>query len=483
MVVGMDVESQRFLVDSFVFRGFPPSRIIPGNCGFVGYNRQIYYIFIGYNRQNCYFCAEINDIIMEKDLLKRLIVEYQQLVTKVDVVPRDIHLSDAFSYVLVGLRRAGKSYLLYQHARELIDAGHSVEEILYFNFEDDRLSGMVLQDLDTLKVCYEEMYGYRPIFFLDEIQNIEGWEHFARRLADQKYRAYITGSNARMLSREIAGILGGRYMIQNVFPYSFQEYLRAEGISLSSNWLYSSLRNDVVRTFDTYFRYGGLPEVQPVEKVLKRQWTNNLYNKIFFGDILARFNVRNSIALKTLIRKLAESVKQPSSLTRMANIVSSTGVKTRVETVSDYLQYVEDSCLIFSIENYAAKIVDKVSTRKYYFVDNGLLNLFLFDPETSLLENLVAIKLHSAYDDLTFYLKNFEVDFYLWEHSTAIQVCYSLADSETRKREIDGLLKLAKRYDVQRLLIITKDENEIFEVNGRTIEIVPVWQWLLEMST
>lgn len=269
-------------------------------------------------------------------------------------------------------------------------------------------------------------------------------------------------------------------MIQNVFPYSFKEYLTASGITLQPNWFYSPQRNDVVRMFDTYFHYGGLPEVQPIDTVMKRQWINNLYNKIFFGDILARFNIRNNIALKTLIRKLAESVKQPSSLTRMANIVSSTGVKTHVETINDYLQYAEDSCLIFSIENYAAKIVEKISTRKYYFVDNGLLNLFLFDPDTSLLENIVAIRLHSMYSDVCFFHDGFEVDFFLWEHSTAIQVCYSLADTETRKREIGGLVKLSKRHDVHRLVIITKDESNTIDTDGLMIEVIPIWLWLLE---
>lgn len=417
---------------------------------------------------------------MEKDLFKRLIAEYQQLVTKVELTQRDIHLSDKLNYVLVGLRRAGKSYLLYQQIHDLISKGHSPEEILYFNFEDDRLVEMTLQDLDTIKVCYEEMFPHKPIFFLDEIQNIDGWEHFARRLADQKYRVYITGSNARMLSMEIAGTLGGRYMIQPVLPYSFKEYLAACGVFLQNNWIFTPQRNDVVRLFETYFRFGGLPEVQPIETVMKRQWINNLYNKIFFGDILARFNVRNTIALKVLIQKLAESVRQPCSLNRLANIVSTTGRKTRVETIADYLGYAEDSCLIFSIDNYAAKIVEKTSNKKYYFMDNGLLNLFLFDPDTSLLENIVAIKLYSLYNDICFFNDGFEVDFYLWEHATAIQVAYSLSDINTRKREVDGLCKLAQRHKIDKMLIITKNESDTIEADGYTIEVVPVWKWLLE---
>lgn len=416
---------------------------------------------------------------MEKSVLKQLILEYQQMVTKVELVQRDILLSDNFCYVLVGLRRSGKSYLLYQQIQQLVGKGHSPEEILYFNFEDDRLAGMTMQDLDALKTAYEEIFPHKPIFFLDEIQNITGWEHFARRLADQKYKVYITGSNARMLSMEIAGTLGGRYMIQPVFPYSFREFLSASGIQLQDNWLYSPQRIDVVRLFESYFRYGGLPEVQPIENIMKRQWLNNLYNKIFFGDILARFNIRNTIALKTLVRKIAESVKQPCSISRLANIVSSTGTKTRMETIGDYIQYAEDSCLIFSIENYAAKIVEKMSNKKYYFMDNGLLNLFLFDPDTSLLENIVAIRLFSMYSDVCFFHDRFEVDFYLWEHATGIQVSLALTDEATRKREIDGLLKLAKRHDLRNMLIITKDERETIDTPEGVIEVVPIWQWLL----
>lgn len=419
---------------------------------------------------------------MEKDIIKRLIMEYQQLVEHVQLVKREIELSPSLNYVLVGLRRAGKSYLLYQHINELLADGHRIEEILYFNFEDDRLGEMSLADLDMIKTCYEEMFPYRPMFFLDEIQNVEGWEHFARRLADQQYRVYITGSNAKMLSLEIAGTLGGRYMVQGVTPYSFREYLSASGVALSPNWLYSPLRTEVVRHFDAYFRFGGLPEVQALPDKMRRAWINNLYNKIFFGDILMRYSVRNTASLKVLVRKLAESDMQPLSFSRLANIVSSTGIKIRVETVIDYLDYAKDSCLIFDVENYAGKLADKVMNKKYYFADNGLLNLFLMDPETSLLENIVAIRLHSIYDDLCFYHNGVEVDFYLWEQQVAIQVSYSLKNEETRKREVTALQKLSNAVPVRRRMIITFDEEEIIDMSDGDcrIEVIPVWRWLLE---
>lgn len=416
---------------------------------------------------------------MEKEALKRIILEYQQMVADVDFVEREADISDALNYVLVGLRRAGKSYMLYRQIRHLMTSGHDLRQMLYFNFEDDRLEGLTLADLDLIKVCYEELFQMRPIFFLDEIQNVDGWEHYARRLADQKFRVYITGSNSRMLSMEIAGTLGGRYMIQPVYPYSFSEFLVANDVFIDDNWLSSPSRTTVVRLFDIYLRYGGLPELQPVEPRLKRPWLSNLYNKIFFGDIMTRYSVRHPMALRTLMRKLAECVCQPCSYTRLANVVSSTGIRTRVETIAAYIQYIEDSCMLFEVENYAAKISDKVSNKKYYFIDNGLLNLFLFDPNAALLENIVAIFLHAKYTDMYYYRDGVEVDFYLWEHATAIQVAWTIKDAATRRREIDALMTFARRHNVEKMIIITYDERETIEHNGRRIDVFPAWQWLL----
>ena len=150
---------------------------------------------------------------MDKELIKGLIAEYQQFVKSVSFVKRAVTLSDNFNYVFVGLRRVGKSYLMYQQIHHLIETGISPEEILFFNFEDERIAGMDTEHLDMIKRCYEEMYSHRPIFFLDEIQIVPHWEQFVRRLADQKYRVYVTGSNAKMLSKDIATTLGGRFMI------------------------------------------------------------------------------------------------------------------------------------------------------------------------------------------------------------------------------------------------------------------------------
>ena len=419
---------------------------------------------------------------MEKNVFKTLIVEYQQFVKGITLIERDIHLSAQLNYVFVGLRRAGKSYLMYQQIQNLLKEGHKVEEILYFNFEDDRLVNLTVEDLDLIKVCYEELYAYRPLFFLDEIQIVQHWERFARRLADQKYRVYVTGSNAKMLSSEIATTLGGRFIVQNVYPFSFRECLKANNIMVEPTWYFKN-RAEIVRSFSEYFYYGGLPELELVEGAEKRQWLSNLFNKIFFGDLITRYSIRNDLAMKVLIRKLAESVKQPSSFSRLSNIVSSAGAKTTTDTIIDYLEFLQATWLIFSLENYASKLAEKVSNRKYYFIDTGLLNLFLIDPVTSLLENLVAITLRKKYEDeLYFYHQNIEVDFYIPAEKLAVQVSYSLKEETTRKREITALLKMAAVMEVEKLLVITNDEEEVITENGKEINVIPIWKWLLEFD-
>lgn len=416
---------------------------------------------------------------MTKDLIKVLIAEYQRFVISVDLIPRKICFVDNQNYVFVGLRHAGKSYLMYQRIGELIASGHSQEEILYFDFEDDRIDSLEISDLELIKNCFEEMYDCKPIFFLDEVQKVNGWERFARRLADQKYQVYITGSNAKMLSSEIATTLGGRYMIEEVFPYSFAEYAQANGINLNERNAVFKYRKEIEKLSEGYFVKGGLPETALMTN--NRQWLSSLFNKIFFGDLVARHGIRNDFAMRVLVRKMAESVKQPVSYSRMASIVSAAGKKISTDTVIDYVSYMDESWLILPFENFVGKLQDKEMNRKYYFVDNGLLSLFLIDPETSLLENIVAINLRHKYGNECYFFntpKN-EVDFYVPEERLAIQVSYSISDLETRKREINGLISLAEYQNVEKLMIVTKDDEEVINDAERTIYVVPLWKWLL----
>ena len=415
---------------------------------------------------------------MDKSVIKDLIAENQDFVEKVAVLPRSVTLEPQGNYVFVGLRRAGKTYLMYRQIHNLLSEGISAKQILYINFEDERLSEVTAAQLSVILNCYREMYDCRPVIFLDEIQLVEGWEKFVRRLVDTGYRVYVTGSNAKMLSSEIATTLGGRFLIQTVYPYSFCEFILTQGIEFQKNMLYGNGAIRLKKLFATYFYYGGLPEVMRFDD--KRQWINSLYQKIFFGDLVARYEIRNITALKIIVKKLAESVMTPISYSRLANIVVSTGIKTGKSTVIDYVNHLKETWLVFSISNIRGKLAEKETNPKFYFSDNGILNLFLFNPETALLENIVAITLNRHYPDQLYYFNhNVEVDFYIPSAKWAVQVSYSLADHDTLKRETSALLKFSRFMPAERLTIITYDEENTINTEDVEIEVIPVWKWLL----
>ena len=417
---------------------------------------------------------------MEKEIIKRLITEKQAEIVNIELIKRPVDLEPTANYVFVGLRRAGKSYLMYQYIQDLVHSGQAaITDILYINFEDERITSIKAEELGLLLDAYREMFDSKPLIFLDEIQNITGWEKFARRLADAKYRVFITGSNAKMLSKEIYTTLGGRFIAREIFPFSFKEYLTYHGVSLDKNWKYSDLRTQVIKLFHNYFYRGGFAEAFTIND--KRSWLNSLYQKILLGDIILRNEIRNENAIRILVKKLAESVMQPSSLSRIKNIVNATGTTISRNTLVDYLHFLTDAYLVFGISNFSDKLSDKETFKKRYFFDNGLLNNFLFDAETKLLENIIAIDLKKKYgDDLFFYNKNVEVDFFIPKERRAVQVSYSVSNDITRQREITALLKLSKLYNLDRLEIITFDEEATLQENGATIRIIPVWKFLLK---
>ena len=416
---------------------------------------------------------------MNKEITKRLIAEKQAEITSIELMKRSVDIEPTVNYVFIGLRRAGKSYQMYQHIQDLIQTKQiSIQEVLYINFEDERTTSIKAEELGLLLDAYMEMFDYKPIIFLDEIQNIVGWEKFARRLADSKYRVFVTGSNAQMLSKEVHTTLGGRFLAREIFPFSFREYLTFHGIILDKNWEYSEVCTKVLKMFNHYFYYGGFAE--SFSLIDKRSWVNSLYQKILLGDIISRNEIRNENAIRILVKKLAESVMQPSSLSRLKNIVDSTGTTISRNTLTDYLQFLTDAYLVFGISNFSDKISDKETFKKRYFFDNGLLNNFLFDPETKLLENLVAIELKKKYGDaLYFYNKNVEVDFFIPKEHYAVQVSYTVTNDITRQREISALQKLSEYYSLNRLEIITFNEESIWQENDTTIHIIPIWKWLL----
>jgi predicted AAA+ superfamily ATPase len=357
--------------------------------------------------------------------------------------------------------------------------GVPIENLVYINFDDERLYGMQAEQLDLILQANYSVREEKPILFFDEIQNVKGWENFARRLANQKYEVYITGSNAKMLSRDIQTVLGGRYIDIAVYPFSFKEFLSAKGIKLGSRWQYGQKRGEIERAFEEYFQWGGFPELVRFKE--KRVWLNGLYNRIFFNDLIVRNKIKNEEGLRLTLRKLAESLCQPLSYTRLCNMIKAVGVSCSTSTVIEYINHFTDSCLIFPVQNFASRFVEKATTKKFYFVDNGLLNLFLLNNQSALLENICAIEMQKRYNSrLYYYLHNIEVDFYVPEENLAVQVSYKLNDENTIKRETNALAKLHQLHPLEKALIITKDEEKTITINDLTIEFIPVWKWLLE---
>lgn len=416
---------------------------------------------------------------MNIELFRTIISENQEYIGDIHLVKRPVILEENGNYVFVGVRQAGKSYLLYQRIQQMIETGVKLEDIVYVNFDDERLKDMKATDFDLILQAYHSMNEGTPVLFFDEIQNVDGWANFARRLANQKYRVYITGSNAKMLSRDIETVLGGRYLDIKVFPYNFREYLSANGVALSKGWQYGRKANELQRHFKTYFEWGGFPELVNFQE--KRIWLNSLYNRIFFNDLVVRHKIKNEDALRLCVRRLAESVMQPCSLNRLCNLVKSTGTSCSTSTIMEYVRYLQESYILISLDNYASKFVEKETIRKHYFVDNGLLHLFINNPDTSLLENLCAITLYKKYgSSLYYYNRGIEVDFYVPDEGLAIQASYRMSDEATLEREIKALETLHSFSPLKKALIITFEDEGVLQRNGLTIELIPIWKWVLE---
>ncbi len=415
---------------------------------------------------------------MNAELFRTIIAENQEYIDTIPLIERPLALEDYGNYVFVGVRQAGKSYLLYQRIQQIIKAGTDVESIVYINFDDERLKEMTAMDFDLILQAYHSMYEGNPVFFFDEIQNVDGWANFARRLANRKFQVYVTGSNAKMLSRDIETVLGGRYLDVKVFPYSFEEYLKANGVALAKGWQYGRKANEVQRHFRIYFEWGGFPELVNFRE--KRIWLNSLYNRIFFNDLVVRHKIKNEDALRLCVRRLAESVMQPCSLNRLCNLVKSTGTSCSTSTIMEYVRYLQESYLLISLDNYASKFVEKETIKKHYFVDNGLLHLFVNNPDTLLLENLCAVTLYKKYGNRLYYFnKGVEVDFFVPEEGLGIQACYRMSDEATLEREMKALVALHSFRPLRKAIVITYEDEGMMEYKGLEIELIPLWKWVL----
>lgn len=414
---------------------------------------------------------------MDKNIIKKIIIENHEFINDLKVMQRFYTYDPNANCVFCGIRRSGKSFMLFQEIKRIVQQLEE-NEFVYINFEDERFIEFNAKHFDLLIECAYELYGKKPILFFDEIHNISGWEKFARRLSDTGYKIYITGSNAQMLSKEIATTLGGRYFIQEIFPLSFSEYLSFHAIELKSDYAYSSQRFEIRQQFEQYFRYGGFPELSKYQN--PKEYLSSIFMKVFYGDLITRNHIQNEQVLKLLIKKLAESVNNETSLNRIKNLIKSTGLKVGNNTITDYLSFLHDAYLIFPLNNFVSNFTERETKKKYYFIDQGILKLFITNQDSKLLENIVFIHLYKKYKDKLFYFKRKqEVDFYVNEEEMLIQVSYSLSDIETKEREVSSLLYAMKELKIDTATIITYDEEELIQNGKHTIVVKPIWKFLL----
>lgn len=421
---------------------------------------------------------------MNRDTLKQIMIDQKDIYLNNPIIPRHYPLEDNVNYCFVGIRRTGKSYMMYQQIRQLEANGVPLSQIVYVNFEDERLLEMTADDLNTILEIGLEISGTdnKPYLFLDEIQNIDGWEKFVRRIADMKYKINITGSNSKMLSREIASTLGGRFVIMNIYPYSFSEYLIANGRKMDYLGTISTKdKADVLSQYNEYVSNGAFPELVGIKN--KRTFLSIIYQTVYLGDIITRNKVTNDFAIRLILKKIAESITKPLSYTRLTNILKSTGASLGKQTVINYVGYMTDSYLLLTLQNYAAKLVEKETSPKYYFMDTGLLGLLLLDCKSAQLENLVAIELIRRYgvENVYFFENHVEIDFYVPSQKLAIQVSMQVLDNmDTKERETRAFVKLKNFIPDAKCILITNSEEDTLNLDGIQIDVVPIWKWLLE---
>jgi len=410
--------------------------------------------------------------------------ELPDLIKRDLIVPLELKIKRAIS--IIGPRRAGKTYFMFQLMKYLLSKNIERERILYINFEDYRLEGIDYRDFRNIIEIFYEMFPEnkkrKAWFFLDEIQNVYNWEKIVRNIMDTSYvQIFITGSSSKLLSREIATQLRGRTLTYEIYPFSFKEFLKAREFEVKK-YMSSYEKSKMLNLLDEYLKWGGYPEAviesEKKEKILEEIWEVTIAR-----DIIDRWKIRNIKALRLLIKALRES--REFSIHKFYNYLKSLGLKISKNTLYNYLEYLRDSLAVFPLKKFSPSYKDvEMSTPKIYFVDNGL---YLGEGGIGkLMENLVFMEFkrrgYRENKDL-FYWRDYtgrEVDFIIKKEKEIvqlIQVCYELTP-ENEKRELNSLIKASKKLNCKNLLVITW--NQEGEKEG--ITITPLWKWLLKQN-
>ncbi|MFH1416309.1 MAG: ATP-binding protein [Elusimicrobiota bacterium] len=423
---------------------------------------------------------------MNENILKQVIIEQKELLKEPEQyvkrevlkeVPGLIDLKHIL--VITGHRRSGKSVLLSQ----IINGFYGKDNVFYINFDDERIAGLNVKDLNRVIEIQISLFGNKKTVFLDEIQNIAGWESFVARLFNEGYKIFITGSNAKLLSSELSTLLTGRHMDIDVYPFSFLEYLKYKGVKYEEKMLYKTAdRAKLKKYFEKYLHLGGFPEAVQNDRL---DILRSLFTDVITKDVIRRYNIRNVKTMEEIARFLLSNAANEFSYNRIKNVYN----LGSVHTAKNYTQYLESTFMFSELPRFSHSVKDTHSkVKKIYVIDNGLMEAVGYSSSQDIgrmYENLVFMELKRRKKEIYYYKDNAgkEVDFIIREGrkvKECIQVCFNIDDIKTQKRETSSLIRAMEKFNLAEGKIITCEKEDAVNEKGKNIKIIPLWKWLLE---
>lgn len=427
----------------------------------------------------------------KKIIIKDSLIAFQESLP-VNILPRQLTLPVDLKKIITvtGVRRGGKTSLLFDTINKILEKGVKKQNILFFSFDDERIDFRI-EDFDLILQAWMELYpdtaSSEIYVFFDEIQLTDGWEKFVSRIYNTfSKHVFLSGSNSRMLGTDISTVLRGRTLQYEVFPLNFKEHLQFKKIPET---VYPATnRAKIINDFEVYLGEGGFPEVALNPDLDYRKLIQNYYYVMLYKDIIERYGISNIAVLKYFVKRIIANLTKPFSITKIYNELRSAGLKADKNLLFNLSDHFEAIYLAFRLYRFDYSVFkQELTDKKQYFIDNGLVNTLsgqLSEDKGKLLENAVFLWLREKFGkSLYFFSKTKECDFVVFDRDkplAAIQVCYDLAEAETRKREVNGLIEAANYLNCNNLLIITlKDEEEI-KINGETIRVFTAWKVFID---
>lgn len=422
-----------------------------------------------------------------KEEIKKIIIKYKENLPK-NIQERELKIQEMKfdkAVVIAGPRRAGKSFFLYNLAKKETAP-------IIINFEDALISSIKKDKLNEIVECSKELFGIKKfVFYFDEIQNVIGWENFIISLSNEHYKVYITGSNSRLLSKEIATSLRGKAISYLLLPFSFKEYLKLKNLEIEKNLEYSNKIFELKKHFNIFMKEGGFPEIVLSDSMeLKSRIINNYRDSVLYKDLVDRLNLRNIDLVEVTINYFMNLFGNVFSISKFESYLKSNKINYSLEDVYRIIRALEDVFLTGYVKQYFKSHKKReISKSKVYLFDTSYITFLTIESEDygRILENLVFIELFRRQKEIEnksiFYHvsdSNKECDFIVKNKDSleAIQVCYSL-NEKNKDREINGLIDALEEFKLKKGIILTFDQLEEINVKDKKIKVIPVWKWLL----